>query len=75
MPNLVTGDEDNDIPRDRQGSSQSCLPILVSVSKDKNFSLEFSCTAYPDEVCIDSMVVKETRLENEELAYEGPDFQ
>ncbi|CAA6669409.1 unnamed protein product [Spirodela intermedia] len=74
MPNLVTGDGDDDAGRDRQGSSQSCLPLLVTVSKGDGTSLEFGCTAYPDEVCIDSMVVREARLADEELAYEGPDF-
>ncbi|XP_078444809.1 uncharacterized protein At2g39795, mitochondrial-like [Wolffia australiana] len=74
MPNLVTGDDEDDVPRDRQGSSQSCLPLLVIVSKGEGISLEFSCTAYPDEICIDSMVVKEAQQEDEELAYEGPDF-
>ncbi|PPS17258.1 hypothetical protein GOBAR_AA03310 [Gossypium barbadense] len=36
-------------------------------------SLEFNCTAYPDEITIDSLSVRNPNSEDE-LAYEGPDF-
>ncbi|KAG6532592.1 uncharacterized protein At2g39795, mitochondrial-like [Zingiber officinale] len=82
MPSLVTGEEpdnqpDNDEEDDDQEErpSQSSIPLTVIVSKGKGPSLEFSCAAYPDEVTIDSMSVRENKESDDEmLAYEGPDF-
>jgi complement component 1 Q subcomponent-binding protein len=86
MPSLVTGEEPEgeDEDDDKEGANsqaQSHIPIIVRVSKDEGApTLEFACTAYPDEVVIDSMSVIESRGGEEEeeedglLAYEGPDF-
>ncbi|KAG8501451.1 hypothetical protein CXB51_003780 [Gossypium anomalum] len=61
MPDLVTGegevDDDND----------------DDTEKPSGPSLEFNCTAYPDEITIDSLSVRNPNSEDE-LAYEGPDF-
>lgn len=84
MPSLITGEEpDNDMEGDhdedgRRGEkpSQSSIPLTVNVSKGDGPSLEFSCTAYPDEVTIDSMSVSENKECDEEMIdYEGPDFK
>lgn len=83
MPSLVTGEEPDNEPdnNDDDGDqlerpSQSSIPLTVVVSKGKGPSLEFSCAAYPDEVTIDSMSVRENRESDDEmLAYEGPDFK
>ncbi|MQM10158.1 hypothetical protein Taro_043056 [Colocasia esculenta] len=75
MPDLVTGDRGvEDAERSEQKSSQSSLPLIANVTKGDGTSLEFGCTAYPDEVCIDSLVVREAGLSDQDLAYEGPDF-
>ncbi|XP_010923218.3 uncharacterized protein At2g39795, mitochondrial [Elaeis guineensis] len=85
MPSLVTGEEPNndmedDHDEDEGGGrgekpSQSSIPLTVNVSKGDGPSLEFCCTAYPDEVTIDSMSVSENKESDEEMiAYEGPDF-
>lgn len=88
MPSLVTGEEPPEEPEDDQedneadhSQTQSHVPLTVRVSKDEGGpTLEFQCTAYPDEVVIDSMSVLESTGGGEEdeddlLAYEGPDFR
>ncbi|XVF23965.1 hypothetical protein REPUB_Repub13aG0085200 [Reevesia pubescens] len=74
MPDLVTGDgdEDND-EDDSEKPSRSSIPLVVNVSKKGGPSLEFSCTAFPDEISIESLAVRNPDTEDE-LAYEGPDF-
>lgn len=83
MPSLVTGDhneeeeEEEDPEEQGQSQSQPHIPLVVRVSKENKGAptLEFACTAYPDEVVIDSMSVIEGEDGKEEvLAYEGPEF-
>ncbi|KAA0041451.1 hypothetical protein IC582_004452 [Cucumis melo] len=78
MPDLVTGqnanDNDEDDEEDDSKANQSCIPLVVSVSKKTGPSLEFSCSAYPDEISIDSLVVKNPEHSDDQIAYEGPDF-
>ncbi|KAL4376536.1 hypothetical protein GQ457_02G022600 [Hibiscus cannabinus] len=78
MPDLVTGnggegENDNDEEDDSEKPSRSSIPLVVNVSKRGGPSLEFSCTAFPDEITIDSLSVRNPDSEDE-LAYEGPDF-
>ncbi|KAL4367350.1 hypothetical protein GQ457_05G020030 [Hibiscus cannabinus] len=77
MPDLVTGDgeaDDGDQDEDdTEKPSRSSIPLVVNVSKSGGPSLEFACTAYPDEITIDSLSVRNPNSEDE-LAYEGPDF-
>ncbi|PUZ57993.1 hypothetical protein GQ55_5G474200 [Panicum hallii var. hallii] len=65
------GDED-------QGEKppQSSIPLTVTITKSDGPVLEFTCTAYPDEVLIDSLSVRQLSGddENDLIAYEGPDF-
>lgn len=75
MPDLVTGEEqeDEDEEDESEKPSKSSIPLVVTVSKKGGPSLEFNCTASPDEIAIDSLAVRNPDSE-EELAYEGPDF-
>ncbi|XVE69254.1 hypothetical protein DITRI_Ditri09bG0137700 [Diplodiscus trichospermus] len=76
MPDLVTGDEqegDEDEDDDSEKPSRSSIPLVVTVSKKSGPNLEFSCTAFPDEIAIDSLSVRNPDSEDD-LAYEGPDF-
>ncbi|XP_022764511.1 uncharacterized protein At2g39795, mitochondrial-like [Durio zibethinus] len=77
MPDLVTGDEqeqgEDDDEDDYEKPSKSSIPLVVTVSKSGGPSLEFNCTAFPDEIAIDSLAVRNPNSEDE-LAYEGPDF-
>lgn len=76
MPYLVTGeDDDHDNDGDGEKANQSSLPLVVSVSKKSAPSLEFGCTAYPDEVVIDSLSVKRPEVSEDDVAYGGPDFK
>ncbi|WOL18672.1 hypothetical protein Cni_G27469 [Canna indica] len=84
MPSLVTGeeperdekaDDDQEDGDQEERPSESSIPLTVNISKGDGPRLEFSCTAYPDEVTIDSMSVIENKESDEEmLSYEGPDF-
>ncbi|XP_043715575.1 uncharacterized protein At2g39795, mitochondrial-like [Telopea speciosissima] len=77
MPDLVTGDvgnDNDDDDDDSEKSNQSSIPLVISVSKGNKLCLEFGCTAYPDEITIDSLSVKEPEASEDQIAYEGPDF-
>ncbi|XXG86435.1 hypothetical protein AAC387_Pa11g1332 [Persea americana] len=78
MPDLVTGDEnnddDNDDDADDEKGGQSSIPLVITVSKIHGPTLEFNCTAYADEVAIDSLSVREQEASEDQIAYEGPDF-
>ncbi|OIT33426.1 PREDICTED: uncharacterized protein At2g39795, mitochondrial-like [Nicotiana attenuata] len=76
MPDLVTGDEDendND-DDDRERANQSQIPLVVRVSKKNGPSLEFGCTAFADEIAIDTLSIKDPNASEDQIAYEGPDF-
>lgn len=85
MPSLVTGEEpdrraeneDDEEGEGEESSNQSSIPLTVVVNRGKGVSLEFTCTAYPDEITIDAMSVREGASEAEQdlLPYEGPDFK
>lgn len=79
MPDLVTGEEhdhqDDDKDDESERATQSSIPLSVSVSKKDGPSLEFSCVAYPDEIVIDSLSVKNPDFSDEQIPYDGPDFQ
>ncbi|KAL6126671.1 hypothetical protein ACLB2K_074717 [Fragaria x ananassa] len=77
MPDLVTGDgEDDDVDDDgNEHASQSSIPLVVTVSKGSGAPvLEFRCNAYPDEIAIESLLVKNPDTAEDQIAYEGPDF-
>ncbi|XP_077244140.1 uncharacterized protein At2g39795, mitochondrial-like [Tasmannia lanceolata] len=78
MPDLVTGDEEDDDNddgnNDDEKGGQSSIPLIISIFKGDGPCLVFDCTAYPDEVSIESMSVKNQEISEDELAYEGPDF-
>ncbi|KAK9070505.1 hypothetical protein SSX86_010907 [Deinandra increscens subsp. villosa] len=73
---LVTGQEDDDDndDDDSEKDHQSSLPMVVRVSKTGGPSLEFGVTAYPDEIVIDSLSVKDPDMAEDQLPYEGPRF-
>lgn len=75
MPDLVTGEGDDDNnDDDNEKGNQSSIPLVVSVSKKNGPFLEFGCTAFADEIAIDSLSVKNPEISEEQIAYEGPDF-
>ncbi|KAI3458650.1 hypothetical protein Pfo_015313 [Paulownia fortunei] len=77
MPDLVTGEDDDDNDNDEEEeekANQSSIPLVVRISKKSGPCLEFGCTAYPDEIAIDSLSVKDPENSEDQIAYEGPDF-
>ncbi|KAK1355273.1 Mitochondrial glycoprotein [Heracleum sosnowskyi] len=64
-------DADNDTDEDKRESSMS---LVVRLSKSSGLVLEFGCTAYPDEISIDTLSVKDPDNVEDPVAYEGPDF-
>ncbi|PHU28003.1 hypothetical protein BC332_00096 [Capsicum chinense] len=77
MPDLVTGNEDEmeNIPRDdSERANQSQIPLVVRVSKKNGLCLEFGLTAFADEIAIDSLSIKDPKVAEDQIAYEGPDF-
>ncbi|GMI87176.1 hypothetical protein like AT3G55605 [Hibiscus trionum] len=63
-------DDDGD---DYEKQNKISIPLVVTVSKKDGTSLEFNCTAYSDQIVIDSLGFRSPNTEDE-LAYEGPDF-
>uniref|UniRef100_A0A0E0JDX7 DUF4220 domain-containing protein n=1 Tax=Oryza punctata TaxID=4537 RepID=A0A0E0JDX7_ORYPU len=59
-----------------QVPSKSSIPLTVTISKGDGQILEFSCTAYPEEIVIDTLSLMQPPEDdkNEMIAYEGPDF-
>lgn len=76
MPDLVTGEDedDDDASNDDEKSNQSSIPLVVRISKKRGACLEFSITAFPDEISIDNLSMKDPDSSEDEIAYEGPDF-
>ncbi|KAI4384500.1 hypothetical protein MLD38_002648 [Melastoma candidum] len=78
MPDLVTGEEEEGVDDNNDNdekANQSSIALVVSIAKGNGPCLEFGCTAYPDEVVIDSLAVKKPDTAEDQIAYEGPDFQ
>ncbi|CAI9753661.1 unnamed protein product [Fraxinus pennsylvanica] len=48
--------------------------LIVKVSKRNGPCLEFGCIAYPEEIAIKSLSVKDPESSEDRIAYEGPDF-
>ncbi|XP_051121467.1 uncharacterized protein At2g39795, mitochondrial-like [Andrographis paniculata] len=78
MPDLTAAEENEDDDKGeeemKESGSQPSIPLVVRVSvKDEPF-LEFGCTAYPDEIIIDTLSIKDPTGSEDQMAYEGPDF-
>ncbi|XP_065854281.1 uncharacterized protein At2g39795, mitochondrial [Euphorbia lathyris] len=75
----IPGDEDEDDDEDKDQNAEDSnvppsLPLVVSISKGDGQALEFGVTAFPDEISIDTMSIRNLESAEDELAYEGPDF-
>lgn len=74
MPNL-DGVEDGEDADDDENDKKMNIPMVVTVCKKSGGSiLEFSCTAFPEEIVIDSLGFKDPEHAQDQFAYEGPDF-
>lgn len=76
MLDLNEEEQDEDEGEDNDGDNNNArIPFVVTVSKKDGPSLEFSCTAFHDGIGIDSLSFRNPNPEDDELAYEGPDFK
>lgn len=72
MPNVSIDVEDTD--DNTKDADVSSIPLVVSISKGSGQYMEFGITAFPDEITIDSLSIKNPE-NSDELAYAGPDFK
>ncbi|KAF8084863.1 hypothetical protein N665_0696s0018 [Sinapis alba] len=72
-------DDNEDGDGRNKKANETSIPLVVTVTKKSGLNLEFSCTAFPDEIVIDGLSVnhpeKSSSEEEEQLTYDGPDFQ
>ncbi|KAF9597699.1 hypothetical protein IFM89_021186 [Coptis chinensis] len=69
-------EDENNGDGDGEKEGHASIALVVKVTKGRNgTSLEFGCTADPDEITIDSLIVKDHDTSEDDLAYGGPDFQ
>ncbi|XP_020217695.1 uncharacterized protein At2g39795, mitochondrial [Cajanus cajan] len=73
IPN-VAPEENEDDEDGEKNDSESSIPLVVTVFKGNGVSLEFGVTAFPDEISIDSLSIKQSEESEDQLAYEGPEF-
>ncbi|CAI0427310.1 unnamed protein product [Linum tenue] len=69
----VDGDEEEEEDKNNDKSTTS-IPMVVTISKGSRQELEFGITAFPDEISVDSLSIKNPSSTEEQLPYEGPDF-
>ena len=88
MPNLEGGPEfddedgegaskDDDVDEEEDESAgDSSISLKVVVSKASGPKLEFTCTAFREEITIDDMLIVEKADDDgeEKFPYEGPEF-
>jgi complement component 1 Q subcomponent-binding protein len=72
-------DDDEDAAKDEddedEGAEDSSLSMKVVVSKGTGPKLEFTCTAFREEITIDDMLISEkTEADAEKFPFEGPEF-
>lgn len=67
-------DEGEDEKIENENDSESSIPLVVTVFKGKRVCMEFGVTAFPDEVVIDSLSLKNPDESEDQLVYEGPEF-
>lgn len=77
LPSIPQEDEDDNYDEDEKTGDlddSPSIPLVVSICKGNGQHLEFGITAYPDQVTIDTLSVKNSEYSEDQLAYEGPDF-
>ncbi|XP_073273474.1 uncharacterized protein At2g39795, mitochondrial-like isoform X1 [Primulina huaijiensis] len=77
MPDIINGagdDTDDNNDEGEESASQPSIPLVVQVTKSRGRTLEFDCTAYPDEIVIDCLSVKDPDAAVDQIPYEGPEF-
>lgn len=69
------GKDDEEEQDDDESAGDSSISLKVVVSKASDPKLEFTCTAFREEITIDDMlIVEKTDEDGEKFPYEGPEF-
>ncbi|XP_059463617.1 uncharacterized protein At2g39795, mitochondrial-like [Corylus avellana] len=76
IPQIGTEDEEEeeDGDEDDEKGDIETTPLLVTITKESGMSLQFGVTASKCEICIDSLAIKQPEVSEDQLAYEGPEF-
>ncbi|KAK9123868.1 hypothetical protein Sjap_013470 [Stephania japonica] len=75
MPDFVDGNEEgNNGNENAEEDSESSMAMVATICKRDGTCLELGCTAYPDDISIDSLIVKNVDSSEDVDAYEGPEF-
>lgn len=74
-PDDIDEVEEDEEEEEEDEEADDWIQLVVSISKGNGPCLEFGVTAFPDEITIDSLSVKRPEAFDDELAYEGPDFE
>ncbi|KAL3521138.1 hypothetical protein ACH5RR_019287 [Cinchona calisaya] len=67
-------DNDDDDGDEKGAQTQSELPLEVIVSKSCGPCLRFGCTAFPDDIVIDSLSFRDPDISEDQIGYAGPGF-
>lgn len=74
MAHQQSEDEADPEKIENENDSESSIPLVVTVFKGNGVCMEFGVTAFPDEVVIDSLSIKNPDESEDQLVYEGPEF-
>ena len=69
-------DDDDEEEEEDESAGDSSISLKVVVSKASGPKLEFTCTAFREEITIDDMLIVEKADDDgeEKFPYEGPEF-
>lgn len=74
MPNIVDGDSESD-DTGAEDDNKLRISLTVKISKGSDPCLVFSISGYPDEFTIDDLAVVKENASDDDIAYEGPNFE
>ncbi|XP_028786522.1 uncharacterized protein At2g39795, mitochondrial-like isoform X2 [Neltuma alba] len=74
IPNVVAEEDEDEGNDEEEKRDESSIPLVVNISKPNGVTLEFGVTAFPDEISIESLSIKQSEESEDQLAYEGPEF-
>ncbi|KAK9158884.1 hypothetical protein Scep_005458 [Stephania cephalantha] len=75
MPDYVDDNEEgNDENENAEDGGESSMAMVATICKRDGTCLELGCTAYADDISIDSLIVKNADTSEDVDAYEGPEF-
>ncbi|XP_028772982.1 uncharacterized protein At2g39795, mitochondrial [Neltuma alba] len=74
IPNVAAEEDEDEGNDEEEKRDESSIPLVVNISKPNGVTLEFGVSAFPDEISIESLSIKQSEESEDQLAYEGPEF-